>query len=155
VSRTAVPIAAAVAGSNNENAARSYDDNELSDWVSNGKLAAAWIEYELAREATVSEVVLKLNNFRTRAYPIRISLDGKTIFTGTTGRSLGYFTAICTPAKGKKLKIELLPGAGTKTDIVQAEVSGKKLDDGVARDDSNAAGTLSIIEAEIYESVKM
>ncbi|HSC36521.1 MAG TPA: DUF4982 domain-containing protein, partial [Chitinophagaceae bacterium] len=155
VSRTAVPIAAAVAGSNNENAARSYDDNELSDWVSNGKLATAWIEYELARDATVSEVVLKLNNFRTRTYPIRISLDGKTIFTGTTGRSLGYFTAICTPAKGKKLKIELLPGAGTKTDIAQAEVSGKKLDDGVARDDSNAAGTLSIIEAEIYENVKM
>ena len=34
------------------------------------------------------------------------------------------------------------------------EVSGKKLDDGVARDDSKAKGTLSIIEAEVYEAVK-
>jgi beta-galactosidase len=34
------------------------------------------------------------------------------------------------------------------------EVSGKKLDDGVSRDDSNAKGTLSIIEAEIYEALK-
>jgi len=34
------------------------------------------------------------------------------------------------------------------------EVSGKKLDDGVAFDDSKAKGTLSIIEAEIYERLK-
>ena len=33
------------------------------------------------------------------------------------------------------------------------EVNGKKLDDGVARDDANAKGTLSIIEAEMYESL--
>jgi len=34
------------------------------------------------------------------------------------------------------------------------EVSGKKLDDGVARNDIKAKGTLSIIEVEIYETVK-
>ena len=34
------------------------------------------------------------------------------------------------------------------------EVSGKKLDDGVARDDKNAKGTLSIIEVEVYEKPK-
>ena len=34
------------------------------------------------------------------------------------------------------------------------EVSGRKLDDGVARDDSKARGTLSIIEAEIYEAAR-
>jgi hypothetical protein len=33
------------------------------------------------------------------------------------------------------------------------EVSGKKLDDGVARDDASAKGTLSILEAEIYEAI--
>jgi hypothetical protein len=30
-------------------------------------------------------------------------------------------------------------------------MNGKKLDDGVARDDKNAKGTLSIIETEIYQ----
>ena len=34
------------------------------------------------------------------------------------------------------------------------EVNGKKLDDGVIRDDANAKGTLSIIEVEIYEALK-
>jgi beta-galactosidase len=34
------------------------------------------------------------------------------------------------------------------------EVSGKKLDDGVAIDDKNAKGTLSIIEVEVYEKPK-
>jgi beta-galactosidase len=34
------------------------------------------------------------------------------------------------------------------------EVSGKKLDDGVARDDAKAKGTLSIIEVELYEALK-
>jgi beta-galactosidase len=33
------------------------------------------------------------------------------------------------------------------------EVSGKKLDDGVSRNDANSKGRLSIIEAEIYEPV--
>jgi hypothetical protein len=33
-------------------------------------------------------------------------------------------------------------------------MSGKKLDDGVARNDINAKGTLSIIEVEIYEAVQ-
>jgi beta-galactosidase len=34
------------------------------------------------------------------------------------------------------------------------EVSGTKLDDGVAKDDKNARTTLSIIEAEVYEKPK-
>lgn len=151
VQRVPVPVTGATAGANAANAWKSYDDNELSDWINDGKLATAWIEYALQKEATISEVVLKLNNFRTRIYPIRISVDGKTIFSGPTTRGLGYFTATCTPARGKKLKIELLGGTGTKTDVGMAEVNGKKLDDGIARDDMNASGTLSIIEAEIYE----
>ena len=28
----------------------SYDDNELSDWVNDGNLSTAWIEYELDRK---------------------------------------------------------------------------------------------------------
>jgi hypothetical protein len=32
-------------------------------------------------------------------------------------------------------------------------VNGKKLDDGVARDDSNAKGRLSIIEIEVYKNI--
>jgi hypothetical protein len=154
VSRVSVGIVKATAGANTDSAFSSYDDNELSDWHNDGKIATAWIEYELEREALVSEVTLKLNNFRSRVYPLRITIDGKEIFADTTQRTLGYFTAICKPQKGRKLRIELATLTKDDAGNTMVEVSGKKLDDGVARDDKNAKGTLSIIEAEVYEAIK-
>lgn len=150
--RTSIPIVSATAGAHADTAYASFDDNELTDWVNDGNLSTAWIEYELEREATVSEIVLKLNNFRSRTYPLIITVDGKQIFADTTYRSLGYVTLACKPQKGRKVRIQL---ASLSTDAAgnqMVEVSGKKLDDGVARDDSKAKGTLSIIEAEIYEA---
>jgi hypothetical protein len=97
---------------------------------------------------------MKLNNFRSRSYPIRITVDGKEVFAGNTQTSLGYFTAICKPQPGKKVRIELSDVASNKGTNIMVEVSGQKLDDGVARDDSKAKGTLSIIEVEIYERAK-
>jgi len=148
--RTAITIVKATAGANTDSAFASFDDNELSDWVNDGQLSTAWIEYELETEAAVSEVTLKLNNFRSRTYPLRISVDGKEIFADTTTRSLGYFTAICRPQKGKKVRIQLADLSKDQAANTMVEVSGKKLDDGVVRDDKNAKGTLSIIEVEIY-----
>lgn len=151
--RTAINIVKATAGANTDSAFASYDDNELSDWVNDGKLSTAWIEYELEREAIVTEVNFKLNNFRSRVYPLRITVDGKEVFNDTTQRSLGYFNAVCKPQKGKKIRIQLIQSASVTTDNA-TEVSGKKLDDGVSRNDANAKGNLSIIEVEIYEKVK-
>ncbi|HEX7844292.1 MAG TPA: beta-galactosidase, partial [Chitinophagaceae bacterium] len=154
VLRESVKIVSATAGANADSAFASFDDNELSDWVNNGQLSTAWIEYELEKEAVVTEVALKLNNFRSRTYPLRITVDGKEAFADTTTRSLGYFTAICKPQKGKKVRIQLATLSKDQAGEIMAEVSGKKLDDGVTRDDKNAKGTLSIIEAEIYEKPK-
>jgi beta-galactosidase len=152
--RVTVPIVRATAGANADTAYASYDDNELTDWVNDGQLSTAWIEYELEREAVVSEVSLKLNNFRSRTYPLRITVDGKEAFADTTVRSLGYFTAICKPQKGKKVRIQLATVSKDQGGNTMVEVSGKKLDDGVARDDKNAKGTFSIIEVEVYEKPK-
>ncbi len=150
IKRQAQTIVKVNAGANADSAFESFDDNELTEWNNGRRLSDAWIEYELANEATVREVTLKLNNFRSRSYPIRISVDGKEIFRGSTERSLGYYTAVCNPHKGKKVRIELL-GNTTIQDNNSLEVSGKKLDDGVARNDAGATGTLSIIEVEIYQ----
>jgi hypothetical protein len=152
--RTPVAIIKATAGAHADSALASYDDNELTDWVNDGKLNTAWIEYELERDATVSEITLKLNNFRSRVYPLIITVDGKEAFSGTTHTSLGYYTITCKPTKGKKVRIQLATLSKDEGGNAMVEVSGKKLDDGVARDDSNAKGTLSIIEAEIYEALK-
>ncbi len=70
--RTPITIIKATAGAKSDSAFASFDDNELSDWHNDGQLSTAWVEYELEREALVSEVTLKLNNFRSRTYPLKI-----------------------------------------------------------------------------------
>lgn len=154
ITRTPIDIAGLTAGSNAGSAFASYDDNERTEWVNDGKLSTAWIEYTLERPATVSEITIKLNNFRSRVYPLLITVDGKEVFNGTTQTTLGYYTIKCKPQTGKKLKIQLKDLSSNKKDFSVLEVSGKKLDDGVARDDANAKGTLSILEVEIYEALK-
>ena len=152
-SRTQLKINSARAGAHADSSLESCDDNELTDWVNDGQLSTAWIEYELEHEAMISEVSLKLNNFRSRTYPLSITVDDREVFADSTYRSLGYVTLTFKPQKGKRVKIKLMNAAAT-TGQQMVEITGKKLDDGVARDDSKAKGTLSIIEAEIYENVK-
>jgi hypothetical protein len=81
-------------------------------------------------------------------------VDGKVAFNGSTQTTLGYYTIKCKPQTGKEVRIQLSGASRNRTDNSEVEVSGKKLDDGVARDDMNAKGTLSIIEAEVYEALK-
>lgn len=151
--RNALTIVKATAGAHSDSAFASFDDNELSDWYNDGQLSTAWIEYELSKPSLISEVTLKLNNFRSRSYPIRILVDGKEVFAGNTPTSLGYCTIICKRTTGQKVRIELIKSSNL-TGETSTEVSGKKLDDGVTRNDANSKGRFSIIEVEIYEPVK-
>lgn len=154
VSRKAIKIVGATAGANSDKTRFSYDDNELSDWVNDGNINTAWIKYELEKTSTITEVALKVNGFRTKIYPIRILVDGKEVFKGNTVPSLGYFTAICKPTKGKTVTVQLLNSgeATAESKKIGVEVNGKKLDDGIERAETKSKGGLSIIEAEIYES---
>lgn len=100
-------------------------------------------------------MTLKLNNFRSRVYPLLITVDGKEAFNGNTQTTLGYYTVQCKPTKGTKVRIQLAGTSVDKGNNTGVEVNGKKLDDGVARDDANAKGTLSVIELEVYESLNV
>ncbi|WP_025142454.1 sugar-binding domain-containing protein [Pedobacter jeongneungensis] len=152
VTRKSVKIVSAEAGANNDKANLSFDDNELSDWVNDGKVATAWIKYTLAKESGVSAVSLKLNGFRTKIYPLRILVDGKVAFEGNSKPSLGYFTANFNAIKGKTVTIQLAgSGKEKENSNIGVEVNGKKLDDGVERAETKLKGGLSIIEAEVYE----
>lgn len=154
VIRKSLTIKSAIAGSNNDKVKNSYDDNELSDWVSDGTLANAWIKYTLEKPSTISAVGMKLNNFRSRSYSLIIKVDDKVVFDGYSKTGLGYYTQDFKPVVGSTVTLQLSPKAASKqgngTDI-GVEVTGKKLDDGVARDDINAKGTLSVIEADIFQ----
>ncbi|MEL5994926.1 glycoside hydrolase family 2 protein [Hymenobacter segetis] len=151
VSRVTVPITAATASSNAANAAFSFDDNELSEWISDRKEARPWIEYALARTAPISQVAMKLTGWRTSTYPIRILLDGQEIFSGTTERSLGYFTAIFPPRTGQKLRIELTGTTQAKDAFNITELETPKVPT-AATDQAGPPGTLGLVEVEVYST---
>jgi hypothetical protein len=140
------------AGSNTQSASNTTDDNELSDWTSDGKLENAWIRYELARPETIDQVVLKLVGWRTQVYPIKISIDDKTVFSGMTPRSLGYVTICFSPVTGKSIKIEL-DGAVTNRDAMGniVEITGTADPNSAAN--RGGATKLGIVEAEFYKTL--
>ena len=149
VSRIPVVITDATAGVNADKAGLSYDDNEITFWANDGTLATGWIQYEFEKPADISEVVLKLSNWRNRNYPLRITVDDKEVWKGSTEQNLGYYTIRFGPAKGSHLKIELT-GAGQNKDAFNiVEVTGQK--DQADSAVTNAKGILSIVETEIYK----
>ena len=151
VTRLPVKVAHAEAGANAGKASASFDDNELTEWASDGKLANAWVRYDFGRQATVSEVVLKLKGWRTQSYPVRILVDDRVVFEGSTPRSLGYVHLAFPHAAGRSLKIELTGSASNRDAFGQIiEVPGTP-DQKSSADKAGAKGTLSIIEVEIYE----
>jgi hypothetical protein len=152
VTRVSIPITSATAGVNSETASRSFDDNETTSWSNDGQLSTAWIQYELPQSASPSAMDLKLNAFRSRRYPLLITLDGQTVFQGITPTSLGYVTIPLARARpGTHLRIALtgapmddVPGRGT------AEITGKYDGAGVAPVVTDQKATLNIIEVDVY-----
>ena len=146
--RRNVHIVSATAGANAEQAGQAFDDNETTGWKNDGKQATGWIQFELARPAIINEVVLKLGGWRSKSYPLRITVDGKIAYSGKTEKSLGYVTLELKPTKGKTVRIELAGAIDDKDAFGMVEVTGKKLPDAA---NLAARGILEIIEAEIYE----
>jgi beta-galactosidase len=152
VTRIPVSITGVIAGANADKAAASYDDNETTNWANDGKLATGWIQYEFGKPADVNQVVLKLSSWRNKRYPLRITIDGKEVWKGDTEQTLGYYTIRFEPTKGKTLKIELTGAGQSKDGFDIVEVTGQKDQSAAAKD---SKGTLSIVEAEIYEPAAM
>lgn len=137
------------AGSNVDRAINSADDNESTDWSSDGKLQDAWIRYDFAKPAAFDQVVLKLVGWRTQSYPIQIIVDDKVVFTGSSPRSLGYVTFSFPATVGRSVKVEL-KGNATNTDA-----AGKLVEITGAPDPQSAANkggksVLGIVEIEFY-----
>ena len=156
VTRKTINIISAKAGANENNAFKSYDDNELSEWTNDGKISTGWITYQLAHKTEISEVCLKLSGWRSRSYPIEILVDKKIVWKGNTAQSLGYITIPVKPMAGDSITIRLT-GSGTENDVFQnmIELNGNKELDGF-KDSKNmdTKGQLRIIEVEFFEKVK-
>lgn len=145
VSRIAVPVASAEAGSGD--AAKAFDDDESTSWTSEAGKGA--IRFKLAEAATLSEITLKLGGWRERQYPLRISVDGQEVWRGLTARSLGYVTLPLKPHRGQNVTLELTGDAQGGAATANTEVANQKIvDTGAA---SLGRGVLSIVEAEFYK----
>jgi hypothetical protein len=153
IGRRAFEPVSITAGSNSNSARNSIDDIELTDWTSDGKAENAWIGYEFSNPVTVDQVVLKLVGWRTQVYPIKVSVDEKVVFTGTTSRSLGYVTLNLAQTTGKFIKIELA-GEATNRDALGniMEIIGTPDPNSAA--DRGGATKLGIVEVEFYEILK-
>ncbi|MES2240981.1 MAG: DUF4982 domain-containing protein [Bacteroidota bacterium] len=149
--RTPIAIVAAKTASNQADAVKSYDDNELTEWA-NSKDGNPRIEYELEREATISQVVLKVSGWKSKKYPIKIFVDNQQVFNGSTPISLGYVTLDCIPTKGKKVKIELSGATKDSDEINIVEITGK-VDQAGLKKGENSNQQLRIIEVEFYEPI--
>ncbi len=148
-----IEIKSAKAGYDPEKALLSCDDNELSEWRNDGRLATAWITYKLAEKAVLSDICMKLTGWRLRSYPIEIYAGKQLIWSGDTPRSLGYIHL--TPTKSVKTnEITIrLKGAGKDSDafsgIVEvAEPAAGELDLFKAKGGDAPKSELRIVEVE-------
>ena len=111
-----VDIVSATCGSNEASLANSYDDNELSEWASDGQREHAWATYRLARKAMVNEVVLKLTGWRSKCYPLAVYAGKQKLWEGLTYATLGYVhIPIAKPVVTKQLTIRMLGPAQNST----------------------------------------
>jgi hypothetical protein len=152
-----VGILSAVAGTNNENAINSFDDNELSEWRNDGKANTAWITYQLERAARVDEVCLKLTGWRLRSYPLEIYAGDELIWSGETDKSLGYVHLKVKPVLTNEITIRL-KGASKEGDafgqIVEvAAPVANELDLYKAKDGDKTRHELRIVEIEFKENL--
>ncbi len=86
----AVQVDSVTAGSNAENALFAIDDNEKTEWRSNGEAHDSWITFHLDGPQAVDEVVLKLAGWRLKCYPLAVYAGDSLVWQGVTPPSLGY-----------------------------------------------------------------
>ena len=151
-----VAIASAQAGCNQAEAAASFDDNELSEWKNDGRLSTAWIRYQLAREARIDEVCMKLTGWRMRSYPIDIYAGEELIWSGDTEKSLGYIHLKVKPVFADRITVRLR-GSASEDDAfgsiveVAAPTAGE-LDLYKSKGGSEVCHELRIVEIEFKEN---
>jgi beta-galactosidase len=151
VTRTPVAIASAKAGGNADKIAFAYDDNEETTWTNGDTPDSAWAEFTLARPAKLTELTARLPGWRSRSYPILVTVDGVPVYRGATSPNLGYVTLpLKTANAGQVVRIQLT-GKG-ETNIGFGEITevnnAKNASDGAPA----AKGSLGIVEIEFYEA---
>ena len=144
-----IPVSKVTAGSNAENAQNSIDDNELTEWKSDGEKENAWVTYQFDKKETVSEITLKLTGWRQKCYPLEVYAGKKKVWEGITPASLGYVhISIPQPVSAKDLTIRMVaPAQDSKKFGLVKELAG-----GVANEMDRMKSAKGKVELRIVEA---
>ena len=151
-----IDVVSANAGSNSDSVKKSFDDNELSEWSSDGKPDNAWITYNLAHKAAIDEITIKLTGWRSKCYPLAIYEGNKKVWQGSTYPTLGYVHInISNPLKSNKVTVKMLGPAidSSKYGEIKELAGGKtnELDFASSKKDDVK---LRIVEVDFLQSIK-
>lgn len=149
ISRELLKIAAIHSTSNENDVWKAVDDNELTQWENASRESSA-IQFELEEKTVIDQAVLKLNGWRRKKYPVRITVDDTLVYKGITPLSLGYVTLDLKPVQGKTIQLELMGESESSDEMELVEITGKI--DQAGLEDSNAStAKFPIIEVEFYK----
>ena len=154
-SKKGVRIVSAKAGSNNDDAEKSYDDIELTEWKNDGKLSTAWITYTLERDAEIDDICIKLQGWRSRSYPLEVYAGNTLIWSGNTDKSLGYIHLnVEKPVRANTITIRLKGNTSDKDSFGQIIEVEAKAANKMELEKSSSKNQLRIIEVEFLETIK-
>ena len=154
-SKKGVRIVSAKAGSNNNDAEKSYDDIELTEWKNDGKLSTAWITYTLERDAEIDDICIKLQGWRSRSYPLEVYAGNTLIWSGNTDKSLGYIHLnVEKPVRANTITIRLKGNTSDKDAFEQIIEVEAKAANKMELEKSSSKNQLRIIEVEFLETIK-
>jgi hypothetical protein len=104
----------------------------------------------------LSEIDLKLVGWRSRSYPLRITLDGRVVWEGQTERQLGYANVAFAAATGRVLRITQIGPVEDRDGfgkIVELDTARKAGDTGA--DAVPPGWRLGIVEADFHGPVEV
>ena len=148
-----VDIVGVKAGSNQSDAQKAYDDNELTEWKSDGERENAWVAYQLSRKAAVREIVLKLTGWRQKCYPLEVYAGKKKVWEGVTPASLGYVhISIPQPVADKGLTIKMVgPAQDSRKFGLVKELAGGVANEMDRMKSAQGKTELRIVEVDVLE----
>ncbi len=146
-----VNIASIAAGSVQENAQNAFDDNETTEWMSDGNLQNSWITFNLERPAEISDITLKMSGWRRRTYPLEVYAGDQLVWKDYTPKGLGYIHIRPNSViKSDKITIRQVDAATEKDAFGLKELAGgpaNHMDTKQAKEYQ-----LGIVEAEFLEN---
>ena len=151
-----VKVISATAGSYQSEVGNSFDDNERSEWKSDGKEENAWVTYHLASKTEVDVISIKLTGWRNKRYPLSVYAGKKLVWSGWSYPTLGYcYLPIGKSVRANKLTIRMTGPEQTVGETSDtAELAGGKANTLDRVKSSTGSVSLRIVEVDLLKKVK-